>query len=186
MKEIFPLVTFGYYFETGEALRIDLRHDKSKTSGRGGGFKRGDDNPLDRDLLVVDETSMVDVMLMQARMKRCPTKPTSWISLTSALAGGRQRIYHLATADIAHQAILLDAEDEVRGDIVFLALHHPCVGDGVDPSGWLPIATDLAHGYQFVPAGRLAPRQDHGRDCTEKTKHPQRAHNQQNPAIDQV
>ena len=23
MKEIFPLVTFGYYFETGEALRID-------------------------------------------------------------------------------------------------------------------------------------------------------------------
>jgi exodeoxyribonuclease V alpha subunit len=32
----------------------------------GGGFKRGDDNPLDCDLLVVDEASMVDVMLMQA------------------------------------------------------------------------------------------------------------------------
>jgi exodeoxyribonuclease V alpha subunit len=31
-----------------------------------GGFKRGDDNPLDCDMLVVDETSMVDVMLMQA------------------------------------------------------------------------------------------------------------------------
>jgi exodeoxyribonuclease V alpha subunit len=29
-----------------------------------GGFKRGDDNPLDCDLLVVDEASMVDVMLM--------------------------------------------------------------------------------------------------------------------------
>jgi exodeoxyribonuclease V alpha subunit len=28
---------------------------------KGGGFKRGDDNPLDCDLLVVDETSMVDV-----------------------------------------------------------------------------------------------------------------------------
>jgi exodeoxyribonuclease V alpha subunit len=37
-----------------------------------GGFKRGDDNPLDCDLLVVDETSMVDVMLMQALMKAVP------------------------------------------------------------------------------------------------------------------
>jgi ATP-dependent exoDNAse (exonuclease V) alpha subunit len=28
---------------------------------KGGGFKRGSDNPLECDLLVVDETSMVDV-----------------------------------------------------------------------------------------------------------------------------
>jgi exodeoxyribonuclease V alpha subunit len=39
-----------------------------------GGFKRGDDNPLDCELLVVDETSMVDVMLMQALMKAVPDK----------------------------------------------------------------------------------------------------------------
>src|SRR5450756_1352138 len=37
-----------------------------------GGFKRGDDNPLECDLLVVDEASMVDVMLMQALMKAVP------------------------------------------------------------------------------------------------------------------
>src|SRR5260370_32167793 len=37
-----------------------------------GGFKRGSDNPLDCALLVVDETSMVDVMLMQALMKAVP------------------------------------------------------------------------------------------------------------------
>src|ERR1700688_1051128 len=37
-----------------------------------GGFKRGGDNPLDCDLLVIDETSMVDVMLMQALMKAVP------------------------------------------------------------------------------------------------------------------
>jgi exodeoxyribonuclease V alpha subunit len=41
---------------------------------KGGGFKRGDDNPLDCDLLVVDEASMVDVMLMQALMKAAPHK----------------------------------------------------------------------------------------------------------------
>jgi exodeoxyribonuclease V alpha subunit len=39
---------------------------------RGGGFTRGDDNSLDCDLLVVDETSMVDVLLMQALLKAVP------------------------------------------------------------------------------------------------------------------
>src|SRR3954468_9233698 len=37
-----------------------------------GDFKRGDDNPLDCDLLIVDETSMVDVMLMQALVRAVP------------------------------------------------------------------------------------------------------------------
>src|SRR3954462_1086388 len=37
-----------------------------------GDFKRGDDKPLDCDLLVVDETSMVDVMLMQALVRAIP------------------------------------------------------------------------------------------------------------------
>ena len=41
-------------------------HRLLEVDPKGGGFKRGDDNPLDCDLLVVDETSMVDVMLMQA------------------------------------------------------------------------------------------------------------------------
>jgi exodeoxyribonuclease V alpha subunit len=40
----------------------------------GGGFKRGEDNPLDCDLLVIDEASMVDVMLMQALLKAMPDK----------------------------------------------------------------------------------------------------------------
>ena len=37
-----------------------------------GGFKRGEDNPLDGDLLVVDEASMVDVPLMQALLAAIP------------------------------------------------------------------------------------------------------------------
>ena len=39
-----------------------------------GGFKRNADNTLECDLLVVDETSMVDVMLMQALMKAVPDR----------------------------------------------------------------------------------------------------------------
>src|SRR5215207_5209072 len=44
-------------------LEIDPKH---------GGFSRTEDNPLDCDLLVVDETSMVDVPLMNALTKAVP------------------------------------------------------------------------------------------------------------------
>ena len=37
-----------------------------------GGFKRSSDHPLECDLLVVDETSMVDVLLMQALLRAVP------------------------------------------------------------------------------------------------------------------
>jgi exodeoxyribonuclease V alpha subunit len=49
-------------------------HRLLEVDPRGGGFKRGSDNPLDCNLLVVDEASMVDVMLMQALMKAVPDK----------------------------------------------------------------------------------------------------------------
>jgi exodeoxyribonuclease V alpha subunit len=47
-------------------------HRLLEVDPKGGGFKRGDDYPLDCDLLVIDETSMVDVMLMQALVKAVP------------------------------------------------------------------------------------------------------------------
>ena len=49
-------------------------HRLLETDPRTGGFKRGADNPLDCDLLVVDETSMVDIMLMQALIKAVPER----------------------------------------------------------------------------------------------------------------
>ena len=47
-------------------------HRLLEVDPRGGGFKRNSDYRLDCDLLVVDETSMVDVMLMHALMKAVP------------------------------------------------------------------------------------------------------------------
>jgi len=47
-------------------------HRLLEVDPKGGGFKRNSDNPLDCDLLVIDETSMVDIMLMQALMKAVP------------------------------------------------------------------------------------------------------------------
>jgi exodeoxyribonuclease V alpha subunit len=49
-------------------------HRLLEVDPRNGGFRRGEDNPLDCDLLVVDEASMVDVMLMQALLRAVPGK----------------------------------------------------------------------------------------------------------------
>src|ERR1035437_5595766 len=49
-------------------------HRLLEVDPKGGGFKRNMENPLDCDLLVVDETSMVDVMLMHALLKAVPDK----------------------------------------------------------------------------------------------------------------
>jgi exodeoxyribonuclease V alpha subunit len=53
-------------FEAKTILRL------LETDPAAGGFKRNSDNTLDSDLLVVDETSMIDVMLMQALLKAIP------------------------------------------------------------------------------------------------------------------
>ena len=55
-------------------LEIDPKH---------GGFSRNEENPLDCDLLVVDETSMVDVPLMNALTKAIPCS-------CGSAAGGRR------------------------------------------------------------------------------------------------
>jgi exodeoxyribonuclease V alpha subunit len=54
-----------------EATGFEARtiHRLLETDPRSGGFKRNADNPLECDLLVVDETSMVHVMLMQALLR---------------------------------------------------------------------------------------------------------------------
>src|SRR3989449_585041 len=59
-----------------EATGFEARsiHLLLEVDPRGGGFRRGEANPLDCDLLVVDEASMVDVMLMQALTKAVPDK----------------------------------------------------------------------------------------------------------------
>ncbi len=49
-------------------------HRLLEVDPKSGGFKRGENNPLDCDLLVVDEASMVDVMLMQALLRAVPDR----------------------------------------------------------------------------------------------------------------
>jgi exodeoxyribonuclease V alpha subunit len=57
-----------------EATGLEAKtiHRLLEVDPKTGGFRRGSDNPIDCDLLVVDETSMVDVMLMQALLRAVP------------------------------------------------------------------------------------------------------------------
>ncbi|BBF92139.1 SF1B family DNA helicase RecD2 [Blastochloris tepida] len=59
-----------------EATGLEARtiHRLLEVDPKTGGFKRGPDHPLDCDLLVVDETSMVDILLMNALLKAVPTR----------------------------------------------------------------------------------------------------------------
>ncbi len=47
-------------------------HRLLETDPRTGGFRRGEEHPLDCDLLVIDETSMVDVRLMRSLLRALP------------------------------------------------------------------------------------------------------------------
>ncbi len=53
-------------------LEARTLHRLLEIDARNGGFQRDEDNPLDCDLLVIDETSMVDVPLMHALLKAVP------------------------------------------------------------------------------------------------------------------
>jgi exodeoxyribonuclease V alpha subunit len=57
-----------------EATGFEARtiHRLLEIDPKSGGFKRGEEHPVDCQLLVVDEASMVDVMLMQALVKAVP------------------------------------------------------------------------------------------------------------------
>jgi exodeoxyribonuclease V alpha subunit len=59
-----------------EATGLEAKtiHRLLEVDPKGGGFRRDNENPLDCDLLVVDETSMVDVLLMYALIKAIPDK----------------------------------------------------------------------------------------------------------------
>ena len=59
-----------------EATDLEAKtiHRLLEIDPKSGGFKRNAENPIKCDLLVIDEASMVDVMLMQALLKAVPDK----------------------------------------------------------------------------------------------------------------
>jgi exodeoxyribonuclease V alpha subunit len=85
-----------------EATGVEAKtiHRLLEVDPKGGGFKRNADHPLDCDLLVVDEASMVDVMLMQALLKATPDNAALLLSaiLTSCPPLDRDRCWPTSSA----------------------------------------------------------------------------------------
>ena len=59
-----------------ESTGLEARtiHRLLESDPKTGGFKRGEENPLECDLLVIDEASMVDVLLMRSLLKALPDR----------------------------------------------------------------------------------------------------------------
>jgi exodeoxyribonuclease V alpha subunit len=60
--------------ERSASMEARTIHRLLEIDPKTGGFRRGPDNPLDCDLLVIDETSMVDVLLMRAVLNAVPNQ----------------------------------------------------------------------------------------------------------------
>jgi len=137
---------------TAEAKTI---HRLLEVDPKSGGFKRGDDNPLDCNLLVVDETSMVDVMLMQALMKAVPGRAALLIVgdidqlpsvgpgqvLADIISSGAVPVVRLTEVfrQAAQSRVPLGSLDGyVVGRPDDLAPFLGIVGDEAAPVGWKP------------------------------------------------
>jgi len=108
-------------------------HRLLEVDPKGGGFKRNIDNLLDCDLLVVDETSMVDVPLMQALMRAVPDHAALLIVgdidqlpsvgpgqvLADVIASGAVPVVRLTEVfrQAAHSRIITSAHQINRGSI---------------------------------------------------------------------
>ena len=98
-----------------EATGLEARtiHRLLEADPRRGGFRRGGDNPLRCDLLVVDETSMVDVMLMQSLLKAVPD------SAALLLVGDVDQLPSVGPGQVLADIIASDAVPVVRLTEVF-------------------------------------------------------------------
>src|SRR6202171_3878704 len=108
-------------------------HRLPEVDPKGGGFKRNSDNRLECDLLVVDETSMVDVLLMQALMRAVPDHAALLIVgdidqlpsvgpgqvLADVIASGAVPVVRLTEVfrQAAHSRIITSAHQINRGSI---------------------------------------------------------------------
>lgn len=88
-------------------------HRLLETDPAEGGFKRNETNPLDCQLLVVDEASMVDVMLMHAMMKALP------VTAALLLVGDVDQLPSVGAGQVLKDVIASGAVPVVRLTEVF-------------------------------------------------------------------
>ncbi len=99
----------------GESTGLEARtiHRLLEADPATGGFKRGEEHPLDCDLLVVDEASMVDVPLMRALLRALPD------GAALLLVGDVDQLPSVGPGQVLADVIASDAVPVVRLTEVF-------------------------------------------------------------------
>ena len=125
-------------------------HRLLEVDPKGGGFKRNADNALDCDLLVVDEASMVDVLLMQALVKAIPDHSALLIvgdidQLPSVGAG--QVLSDIIGSGVVPVVRLTEVFRQAAASRIIVNAHR--INQGVMPDLSAPVG---GSDFYFVPA----------------------------------
>ena len=119
-----------------ESTGLEARtiHRLLETDPKTGGFKRGEEHPLDCRLLVVDETSMVDVPLMRALLRALPDEAAL------LLVGDADQLPSVGPGQVLADIIASDAVPVVRLMEVFrqAAESQVIVNAHRINGGWMP------------------------------------------------
>jgi energy-coupling factor transporter ATP-binding protein EcfA2 len=129
-----------------EATGLEARtlHRLLEVDPRTGGFKRSEENPLEGDLLVVDEVSMVDVPLMYTLLKAVP------LGMALLPRRGETSDFHWLDANTPEQV--------VRAVVHLVARHLPR-SQGYDPIRDIQVLCPVDTGDlpEQVPLRRVGP-----------------------------
>lgn len=135
-----------------ETTRLEAKtiHRLLEVDPKSGGFKRNADNPLECDLLVIDEMSMVDVLLMQALLKAVPP------SAALLIVGDIDQLPSVGPGQVLADVIASGAVPVARLTHVFrqaaqskIITSAHCINQGIIPDLSKP---DGESDFYFVPA----------------------------------
>jgi exodeoxyribonuclease V alpha subunit len=88
-------------------------HRMLEFNPKDGGFKRNEDNPLDADLVVIDEVSMVDILLMNQLLKAIPP------GATLVLVGDSDQLPSVGPGNVLQDIISSGSVETIRLTDIF-------------------------------------------------------------------
>jgi len=116
-----------------------------------GGFQKNDKKPLDCDLLIVDEASMIDTILMHHMLKAVPPRATF------ILVGDVNQLPSVGAGSILNDIIesgsvsvvkLNEIFRQAKGSRIIVNAHK--INDGIIPSFKTPAPSDCANDFYFI------------------------------------
>lgn len=116
-----------------------------------GGFQKNEKKPLDCDLLIVDEASMIDTILMHHMLKAVPPKATF------ILVGDVNQLPSVGAGSILNDIIesgsvsvvkLNEIFRQAKGSRIIVNAHK--INDGIIPSFKTPDPSDRANDFYFI------------------------------------